>query len=196
MKNKNKISKPIYDKNAKDLFLRNLVANWDLFIWVKIFLEVWFPAMVKEMIRKKTRPTQSSRNQVSGNFLLDWKVTQCQGCHLDKKVLQGKPSKPQIATPYNNTISSNKQATRINKESQNPNPGQQAAGTHIGLVRKYHLLPGEEGGGGIINTIKSAIPQRQTDEWCWITCRPGSANYFKHKILKADWSQPRRWWAW
>lgn len=24
--------KPIYDKNAKDLFLRNLVANWDLFI--------------------------------------------------------------------------------------------------------------------------------------------------------------------
>ena len=36
------------------------------------------------------------------------------------------------------------------------------------------------------NTIKSAIPQRQTDEWCRITCRPGSANYFKYKILTAE----------
>ena len=43
-----------------------------------------------------------------------------------------------------------------------------------------------------INTIKSAIPQRQTNEWCRITCRPGSANYLKYKILTADWSQRRR----
>ena len=35
-------------------------------------------------------------------------------------------------------------------------------------------------------TIKSAIPQRQTNEWCRITCRPGSANYLKYKVLTAD----------
>ena len=34
--------------------------------------------------------------------------------------------------------------------------------------------------------MKSAIPQRETDEWCRITCRAGSANYFKYKILTAD----------
>ena len=32
----------------------------------------------------------------------------------------------------------------------------------------------------LLTKIKSAIPQRQTDEWCRITCRPGSANYFKY----------------
>ena len=37
-----------------------------------------------------------------------------------------------------------------------------------------------------MNTIKSAIPQRQTNEWCRITFRPGSANYLKYKILTAD----------
>ena len=37
-----------------------------------------------------------------------------------------------------------------------------------------------------MNTIKSAIPQRQTNEWRRITCRPGSANYLKYKILTAD----------
>ena len=47
-----------------------------------------------------------------------------------------------------------------------------------------------------LSTIKSAIPQRQTNEWCRITCRPGSANYLKYKILTADWSQRRRWRAW
>ena len=35
-------------------------------------------------------------------------------------------------------------------------------------------------------TTKSAIPQGQTYEYCRITCRPGSANYFKYKILMAD----------
>ena len=37
-----------------------------------------------------------------------------------------------------------------------------------------------------LNTIQSAIPQRQTNEWCRITCRPGLANYLKYKILTAD----------
>ena len=44
----------------------------------------------------------------------------------------------------------------------------------------------------VFSTIKSTIPQRQTNEWCQITCKPGSANYFKYNILTADLSQRRR----
>ena len=36
-----------------------------------------------------------------------------------------------------------------------------------------------QGYARVLNTIKSAIPRRQTNEWCRITCRPGSANYLK-----------------
>ena len=39
--------------------------------------------------------------------------------------------------------------------------------------------------------IKSAIPQRQTDVWCRITCRPGSANYFKYWTNETKRKSPR-----
>ena len=44
--------------------------------------------------------------------------------------------------------------------------------TFIELANNYHATIK-------LNTIKSAIPQRQTNEWCRITCTPGSANYLK-----------------
>ena len=30
--------------------------------------------------------------------------------------------------------------------------------------------------------LKSSRPQQQTDQWCRISCTPGSANYFECKI--------------